>query len=105
ERSPEEQEARRRYAQGAEFFRRGRYAQAIAEVLEAYRLWANPAILYALGQAYEGETQGREAIDAYRRYLVSVAADDGRRPDVEGRIAMLEGLLATVQVRSNVRGQ
>jgi tetratricopeptide (TPR) repeat protein len=105
ERSSEEQEARRRYAQGAEFFRRGRYAQAIAEFLEAYRLWDNPAILYALGQAYEGDSQVREAIDAYRRYLDATPEDDARRADVDGRIAMLEGLLATVRVRSNVRGQ
>ena len=62
-------EARRRYAQGAEFYRRNRYAEAVAEFTEAYRLWQNPTILYALGQAYEGLSQLTQAIRTYQLYL------------------------------------
>ncbi len=101
---PDIEEARRRYAQGAEFFRRGRYAEAVAELAEAYRLWENPAILYALGQAHEGLTQVRRAIEVYRRYLDGTPPDDPRRADVEARIQQLEGLLATVRVTANVPG-
>jgi hypothetical protein len=104
ETSVEIEEARRRYAQGAEFFRRNRYAEAVAEFSEAYRLWENPAILYALGQAYEGLTQVRQAIDNYRRYLDTMPAEDERRAAVETRIDQLERLLATVRVTANVPG-
>jgi hypothetical protein len=62
-------EARERYAQGAEFFRRERYSAAIAELTEAYRLWQNPTILFALAQAYEGDSQVLAAIETYQRYL------------------------------------
>src|SRR5262245_61031875 len=44
-------EARRRYAQGVEFYRRQRYAEAVAEFTEAYSRWTNPTILFSLGQA------------------------------------------------------
>ena len=97
-------EARERYAQGAEFFRRERYAAAIAELTEAYRLWQNPTILYALGQAYEGDGQVQAAIDTYQRYLDTTPATDERRADIEGRIRALDQLLATVRIESNTAG-
>ncbi|MCA9575367.1 MAG: PEGA domain-containing protein [Myxococcales bacterium] len=97
-------EARERYAQGAEFFRRERYSAAIAELTEAYRLWQNPTILFALGQAYEGDSQVQAAIDTYQRYLDTTPETDGRRADVENRIRLLNGLLATVQIQSNAPG-
>ncbi|MCB9628926.1 MAG: PEGA domain-containing protein [Sandaracinaceae bacterium] len=97
-------EARERYAQGAEFFRRERYSAAIAELTEAYRLWQNPTILFALGQAYEGDAQVQAAIDTYQRYLDTTPETDGRRADVESRIRLLNGLLATVQIQTNAPG-
>jgi tetratricopeptide (TPR) repeat protein len=97
-------EARERYAQGAEFFRRERYSAAIAELSEAYRLWQNPTILFALGQAYEGDSQVQAAIDTYQRYLDTTPEGDARRADVTNRIRLLNGLLATVQIQSNAPG-
>lgn len=97
-------EARERYAQGAEFFRRERYSAAIAELTEAYRLWQNPTILYALGQAYEGDGQVQAAIDTYQRYLDTTPTTDERRTDIEGRIRALNSLLATVRIESNTAG-
>ena len=97
-------EARERYAQGAEFFRRERYSAAIAELTEAYRLWQNPTILFALGQAYEGDGQVQAAIDTYQRYLDTTPATDERRTDIEGRIRALNQLLATVRIESNTAG-
>jgi tetratricopeptide (TPR) repeat protein len=95
-------EARRRYAQGAEFYRRNRYAEAVAEFTEAYRLWQNPTILYALGQAYEGLSQLTQAIRTYQLYLEISPPEDVRRGEVQARIEQLEALLATVRIDVNV---
>lgn len=95
-------EARRRYAQGAEFYRRGRYAEAVAEFTEAYSLWQNPTILFAIAQAYEGGSEVDRAIETYERYLATAPDDDIRRPEVLATIGVLRGLLATLHVQSNV---
>lgn len=95
-------EARRRYQQGAEFYRRGRYAEAVAEFTEAFSRWPNPTILYSLGQAYEGLSDVNRAIETYRRYLDLAPAADARRAEVEAKIIELERLLATVHVEANV---
>lgn len=95
-------EARRRYQQGVEFYRRNRYEEAVAEFTEAYELWQNPLILYALGQAYEGLSEVNRAIATYRHYLEISPADDTRRAEVETKIRELERLLATVHIQSNV---
>ncbi|MCB9656054.1 MAG: tetratricopeptide repeat protein [Sandaracinaceae bacterium] len=95
-------EARRRYAQGSEFYRRARYAEAIAEFSEAYSLWPNPTILYALGQAYEGLSEVNRAIETYQRYIDAAPEGDLRREDAELRIEELRGLLAIVHVDVNV---
>ena len=97
-------EARERYAQGAEFFRRERYSAAIAELTEAYRLWQNPTILFALGQAYEGDGQVQAAIDTYQRYLDTTPETDQRRADIDTRIRALNQLLATVRIECNTAG-
>jgi tetratricopeptide (TPR) repeat protein len=97
-----EQNARQHYRQGTAFFDGQRYAEAAAEFEEAYRLYPNVVILYALGQAYEGTLQVHKAIEAYRQYLESAPPDDERRADVESRIQLLERLLATIHVDSNV---
>jgi hypothetical protein len=97
-------EARERYAQGAEFFRRERYSAAIAELTEAYRLWQNPTILFALAQAYEGDSQVLAAIETYQRYLDTTPESDTRRADVESRIRLLNQLLATLRIASNAPG-
>jgi len=95
-------EARRRYAQGAEFYRRGRYAEAVAEFTEAYSRWQNPTILYALGQAYEGLSDVNRAIETFRRYLETSPPDDARRAEVTAKIEELERLLATLHIQCNV---
>lgn len=96
------EEARRRYAQGSEFYRRGRFAEAVAEFSEAYSLWPNPTILYALGQAYEGQSDVNRAIETYQRYLQVAPEGDLRRQDAELHIEALRGLLAVVHVVVNV---
>lgn len=95
-------EARRRYAQGVEFYRRQRYAEAVAEFTEAYSRWTNPTILFSLGQAYEGLGEINRAIETYRRYLDTTPADDARRSAVEATITQLERQLAIVHVQCNV---
>jgi hypothetical protein len=97
-----EESARQHYRQGTAFFDGQRYAEAAAEFEEAYRLFPNVIILYALGQAYEGTLQVHKAIEAYRQYLEGTPPDDERRADVESRIQLLERLLATIHVESNV---
>ncbi len=96
------EEARRRYAQGSEFYRRARYAQAVAEFTEAYSLWPNPTILYALGQAYEGLSEVHRAIETYHRYLEAAPEGDLRRADAAQRIEVLGGLLAVLRIAVNV---
>lgn len=98
-------EARRRYAQGAEFYRRLRYSEAVAEFTEAYTLWQNPTILFALGQAFEGLSDVNRAVESYERYLATSPEDDLRRPDVAAMIRELQGLLASVHVDSTVAAE
>lgn len=95
-------EARQRYAQGSEFYRLGRFAEAVAEFTEAYALWPNPTILYAMGQAYEGLSEANHAIATYERYLAEAPETDLRRQDAQTRIEELRGLLAELRVEVNV---
>lgn len=100
--SPEVAESRRHYAQGVVFFRANRFEQAIAEFTEAYRIWANPTILYSLGQAHERVMRIPKAIEHYQRYLDEAPADAPNRAAAETSIRSLSDLLAFVRIESNV---
>jgi hypothetical protein len=99
---PATAEARRRYAQGAVFFRANHYEEAIAEFSEAYSSWQNPTILYSLAQAHERMLHVARAIGYYQQYLATASPDAAHREETEETVRGLASLLADVRIESNV---
>lgn len=98
----------RAFAAAVQAYREARYAEAIEQFKEAYRLLGDPAIVYNVGQAYEklGDLSG--ALAAYRNYLY-LAPQAKDRLTVEAMVKNLEARLAEkgvaqVTVRSTPEG-
>src|SRR6185503_10468568 len=95
---------RTHYEAGSSYYQQGRYADALREFEEAYRLSSaarKPALLYNIGQAHERLNRLADAIDAFRRYLeASPGADDAEvvRERINTLQARLEGTAITLQV-------
>jgi tetratricopeptide (TPR) repeat protein len=86
-------EAREHFTAGIQAFERGDYDGAIAEYKQAYDLTHAPALLFNLAQVYRKKGSNDEALDYYRRYLRE-EPNARNRPDVEERIAEIEGVPA-----------
>ncbi|MFH0900822.1 MAG: hypothetical protein V2A73_09360 [Pseudomonadota bacterium] len=92
--------AKRHYADGASFFEKGSYKEALAEFQAADALAPAPLLSYNIGLCYEKLDQPELALTHYRAYL-------GRTPDalnraaVESRIAQIEARLAGDQAPSS----
>ncbi|MFO0563045.1 MAG: tetratricopeptide repeat protein [Polyangiales bacterium] len=104
----EEQRAEARAAQrrGNELFARNNYEAALTEFLRVYQVaQGRPnAFIYLLNIArcYERLFRYDQAIQYFQRYLERAPADDADRPSAQATITALEGLLATIEVQSNV---
>lgn len=82
--------AKRHYESGADFYERGKLAEAHEEFLAAYRLSNLPDLLYNLGRVAEKRGQNAEAAAYYERFLREApAAPD--RPRIEADIKRLRG--------------
>jgi tetratricopeptide (TPR) repeat protein len=77
---------------GRSYFGQERYAEALKEFNEAYRLSHRSAFLYNIGVCYENLGQPEQAIDAFERFLREDTSD---RADVEARIAKLRSQVST----------
>ncbi len=103
---PQVVEARRHFEQGRALFDSGNHDAAIAEFQRAYDLLAGRSgqyvMLFNLAQCHERLFRYELALQFYRRFLAEGGPDARDRAAVEATIATLEGLLATVHVRSNV---
>lgn len=86
---PGDQElARAHFITGRSYYDQGRWADALKEFQEAYRLSQRPGFLYNVGVCYEQLHQPAQAIDAFERYLgASPKAPD--RAEVQTRIDRL----------------
>src|SRR6187401_2369711 len=77
--------AKAHFATGQIYYERGRFPDAAREFEEAYRLSGKAALLYNMGNAYDGSSDAARALTAYRRFLAQVK-DSPDRPWVSGRV-------------------
>lgn len=85
-------------------YRAGRFAAAVALLEEAYRLDAEPVLVYNLARAYEGMGDLERAIDAYRRYL-SDEPNARDRGAIEARLGTLTRQLEERRALDRLRQQ
>lgn len=106
---PNVREANERLARGEALFEQGDFDAALAEWERAYEIIGDHpsrfVILYNIARAHERRFRYDLALRYYHRYLNEGGTDAPRREAVEGSIATLEGLLATVHVRANVAAE
>lgn len=84
-----EARAEKLFAESAELYREGKFAEAAQRLEEAHAISPEPVLLYNLARAYEGMGETDRALSAYRRYLEADPATRDRR-SIETRIATLE---------------
>lgn len=82
-------DAQRLSDQAVEAYGAGRYEETIRLFKQAYSLRAEPTILYNIARAQEKLGQGADALESYRRYLVSEGTDAKLRQKAEARVAAL----------------
>jgi tetratricopeptide (TPR) repeat protein len=63
------EQARIQFREGKEAFDDGRYDQAVAHYLEAYRLTPRPALLFNIALAYEKAGESARALEHYKLYI------------------------------------
>jgi tetratricopeptide (TPR) repeat protein len=85
--------ARGHYEAGQAYYSEARYADAVREFEEAYRLSHRPEMLFNMGNAYEHDLRFADAADALERYLAA-APDATERTSIEARIARFRRLAA-----------
>jgi tetratricopeptide (TPR) repeat protein len=84
--------AREHYEKGKTAFELGQFDEAIREYAEAYRLKADPAILYNLAQAHKLLQHNGEAVFFYKMYL-SKRPNAPNRDEVLAKIDALQKLI------------
>jgi tetratricopeptide (TPR) repeat protein len=82
--------ARAHFDKGRTFFEVDEYRKAIPEFKAAHIEKPDPAFLYNIAECYRRLGEVPEALQFYRRFLATAAADDKARPVVEQRIADLK---------------
>ncbi len=104
--APDVSEARRHFEQGRALFDGGNFDAALAEFERSYQLMGDREeryiLLFNVGQCHERLFRYDAALGYYRRYLEEGGPQARDRAMVDGTVRALEGLLATIRVRSNV---
>ena len=94
-RTPEQQEAGRHFKDGVARFKEGKFAEALAEFQQAYKISPHPLVLYNMAGCYRELSRYDEAVKAYRQFL-----DEGPGKAPEARLAdaqtELNGIYALV---------
>jgi tetratricopeptide (TPR) repeat protein len=102
-------QAREHLNRGTALLDQENYDAALVEFMRAYDLVgehpARPLILFNIARAHERLFRYDQALEYYARFLQEAAPDAPQRGEVQGTMRALEGLLATVQVTSNVPAQ
>lgn len=102
-------QAREHLSRGTTLLDQQNYDAALVEFMRAYELVgehpARPLILFNIARAHERLFRYDLALEFYERFLQEAAPDAPRRGEVEGAIRVLEGLLGTLEIRSNVEAE
>jgi len=101
--------AKLHYQRGSEAYSVGRYAEAIKELEEAYRLSGESVLLYNIAKSYEKLGEYEEAVRHYRDYVdLTPTVSEEDRKEVERTIKELEekrvAALPELTVRSTPEG-
>jgi tetratricopeptide (TPR) repeat protein len=86
------EEAKTRYAEGAEAYRAGKFMEAVELFLAADRLAPSPALSFNVARAYEKLIEPARALEHYRAY-VRRGSEPEHEQAVRKRIVELEGVL------------
>lgn len=87
------QRAKDLYKESLTKYREGNFQKAVELLQEAYKIKAEPVLLYNLGRAYEGLGENEKAIKAYQDYLAQETQVVDRKA-LETRIATLKKQIA-----------
>jgi tetratricopeptide (TPR) repeat protein len=102
-------EARQHLERGDELLRQENYDAALAEFERAYQLVGDHPfrhlILFNIARAHELRFRYDLALEYYQRYLDEGGPQAERRAEVQATMRTLEGLLATIDVQSNVAAE
>ena len=91
----EEREAAKiHFEAGEQHYLRGKYAEAVLELKEAYRLSRAPALLFNIAQAYEKAGDPRNAKDYLQQYIDSGQTDAGELPKLHEQMKLLDEQIA-----------
>jgi tetratricopeptide (TPR) repeat protein len=104
----EREETRTRLQTAQALFERQNFDAALAEFERVYELLsgrpARPRVLFNIAQCHEQLGRYDQAVANYRRYLDEMGERATNRAEVTATLRTLEGLLATLQIESNVAG-
>lgn len=105
---PRMAETRERITRGETLYEAGDFDGALVEFQRAYELLeGNPLqylATYNIGRCYERMFRYDQAMQFYRLYLQQAGPDAEDRAEVEAKIELLEGLLATLHIQVNMGG-
>lgn len=106
---PRHREALERFEVASALFERGDPRGALAEMQAVYELLEGRpdryVVLYNFGRIYEALHRYDRATELYRRYLAESPPEGEDRDDAEAALRVLERLLGTLIVSSNVRAE
>ena len=98
--------AREHFDRGATLYEQENWDGALAEFRQAHEVLAGhplqPLAVYNMARCHEHLFQYGEAMTLYRRYLEQAGPDAEDRAEVEARVEVLDGLLATVRLEVDV---
>jgi hypothetical protein len=99
-RADDQELARAHFVTGGSYYEQARYAEALHEFEEAYRLSKRVGFLYNIGVCHEQLGHRQEAITAFEGYLGSVSAP-AERADLQARIDRLRAAQAAATAGSS----
>lgn len=104
--NPERAEARAAFQRGNSLYDANNFESALTEYQRAYELYGTLPTRYRLffniARCYERLFRYNFAVEYYRRFLDAAAQDDPNRVMATASMSALEGLLGTLDIRSNV---
>jgi hypothetical protein len=95
--------ARAHFATGLSYYDSERYAPAVKEFLDAYRLSPRPALLYNIARSYEHLGDAGRAAKYYRSYIAAVPKAP-ERAEVEQAIQRAQSHIGKLTVRCSIQG-
>jgi tetratricopeptide (TPR) repeat protein len=90
--------AARKAAEATSAYNLGHYDEAAALYEQAYRLQADPALLFNVGQSYRLARQPGKALTAYKSYLRTTPQDAPNRAQAEKRVGEMEAAIAAASL-------